>query len=181
MAETNYYNKTIDKILKDLNVTIKGISSNDAQKRISHYGTNELEEKNKISPLKILISQFKSFVIYVLFGAVVISLLLQEYIDAIAIIIILVLNGVMGFIQEYRAERSIEALKKLATTKTKVLRDGKQIEVDSKDVVPGDIILIEAGDKISCDARLIEAMRFVMREFPVVQPTWGKSEMDTTW
>lgn len=164
MEEQPYYTIPAEQVLTSLSSSLKGLTDKESESRIEHHGYNQLEDRNQISPLRIFISQFKSFVIYILFGAVVISLLLQEFIDAFAIVIILILNGVMGFIQEYKAEKSIEALQKLASTKTKVIRDGKLEEIDSKDIVPGDIISIEAGDKISCDARLIEVSQFEVDE-----------------
>lgn len=141
-----------------------GLSSEEAKTRLTKYGENTLKQTKKINPLLIFINQFKGFIVGILIAAVVISLFIQEYLDAGVIAIILVLNAVLGFIQEYRAERSIEALKKLVSLKAKVVRDGKVQEIAASEVVPGDILILEEGDKIPADARLIQAINLETQE-----------------
>ncbi|MDP4039243.1 MAG: cation-translocating P-type ATPase [Candidatus Pacearchaeota archaeon] len=150
------YEQPIEEIFKILNSNSEGLTEQEAKKRLEKYGLNQLKEKKKINPLVIFFKQFKSFIIYILLFAVLISLLTREYIDSAVIGAILVFNALFGFIQEYKAEKSIEALKKLSALKTRVLRDEKIKEIDAKELVPGDIIILEEGDKIPADARIIE-------------------------
>ncbi|MBU0627849.1 MAG: calcium-translocating P-type ATPase, PMCA-type [Nanoarchaeota archaeon] len=152
----DYYSIDIKELMKQLKTSEKGLTTKEAQKRTEQYGLNEIEEKKQISPFKIFFSQFASFIVYVLIAALVISIITGEKIDAIVIGFILILNAVMGFIQEYKAEKAIEALKKMASLKAKVLRDGKEQKIQTSQLVPGDIIILETGDKVPADARLIE-------------------------
>ncbi len=152
----DYYKEEVKDVLKELNSSIKGLSEDEASKRLLQYGYNELKEGKKISPWKIFIRQFKSFVVYILFGALIISLFFKEYIDAIVIGILLIINAVLGFIQEYKAEKSIQALKKLSAHNIEVIREGKIKRIEARNTVLGDVIVLETGDKVSCDARLIE-------------------------
>ncbi len=136
----------------------KGLPQESVLERRQKYGLNEIKNKKKINPLIILIRQFKSFIIYILIFALIISLFAREYTDAITIFIILVLNAFIGFFQEYRAEKAIESLKRLVEVKAKVLRAGIIQLINSKELVPGDIILLEEGSKIPADARIIESV-----------------------
>lgn len=154
------HHKTIEQVLKELKTSDKGLSQAEAEERLRQYGLNEIKEEKKISPLKIFIQQFNSVVIWILIAATVISAFLKEYVDATVILIILVLIAVLGFAQEYRAERAIEALKKLASLKATVLRDGQKKEIDAKELASGDVIILETGDKVPADARLIEIHNF---------------------
>ncbi|MBR9692160.1 calcium-translocating P-type ATPase, SERCA-type [Candidatus Woesearchaeota archaeon] len=142
----------------------KGLSQEEANLRLSKYGPNEIKEEKKHSPIKIFLSQFKSFIVGVLIIAVVISLVIDEYLNAIVIGAILILNAVMGFVQEYKAEKAIEALKKMASLKAVVIRDGKEKKIDAKELIPGDVILLETGEKIPADARLIEVVNLQTQE-----------------
>lgn len=159
-----WHSKSVDETIDDLDSSIEeGLSSEEAEKRLEEHGPNEIAAGEEIHPLKIFISQFQSFLIYLLILAAIISVGVgffpghqPEYTDAILILIIIFANGIFGFLQDYRAEKSIEALKDLSTPDATVLRDGEKIEVDSKEVVPGDIVFIEQGDAIPADARLIE-------------------------
>ncbi|MBI2667398.1 calcium-translocating P-type ATPase, SERCA-type [Candidatus Woesearchaeota archaeon] len=160
----SYHNKDVKESLKELNTTVNGLTTQEANKRLKQYGFNEIEEKNKINPIKIFISQFKSFVVLILVIAVAVSLLINEYLDAIVIFAILIINAILGFIQEYKAEKSIEALKKLAPQKARVIRDGKVTEIIARFIVPGDIILLESGDKIPADSRIIENIELATQE-----------------
>jgi len=159
-----FHSKKLEEIYGELNCSEKGLSSSEARERLEKYGRNEIQEGKKISPLKIFFSQFNSFIVYILIAATVIALFLGETVDAVVIFIILILNAVLGFMQEYRAEKAIDALKKLAAPKAKVLRDGKHIQINADELVPGDIIFIETGDKIPADARLIELSNLETQE-----------------
>ncbi len=151
-----FYNESAEKIIESLKTKKQGLSTKEAALRLRRYGPNEIKAEKKIHPFTIFLKQFKSFIVYILITAIVVSALIGEYLDAGVIFAILILNAVFGFIQEYKAEKSIEALKKLASFKAKVIRDGKTEEIDAVNIVPGDIILIEVGDKIPADARLLE-------------------------
>ncbi|WP_097159530.1 calcium-transporting P-type ATPase, PMR1-type [Bacillus oleivorans] len=142
----------------------RGLSNDEVKKRRKQHGYNELEEGEKQSALLLFFSQFKDFMVLVLLGATLISGLLGEYVDAIAIMAIVLLNGFLGFFQERKAEKSLQALKELSAPQVMVLRDGDWIKVLSKEIVPGDIIRFGAGDRIGADTRLIEAKSLEIEE-----------------
>jgi len=146
----------IEDILSKLKTGEQGLSKTEAKLRLKKFGLNKLTEKRRIEPIKIFFRQFKSFLILILIIAAIISAILVSLTDAYIIIAIVLVNAVLGFTQEYKAEKTMEALKKLAAPKAKVIRDGKQIEISAKKIVPGDIIHLEQGDKIPADARLIK-------------------------
>ncbi len=153
---TNWWNLDIQDIAEKLETDLtKGLSDHEAKIRLEKFGRNQIEEKKGHGPLAIFLAQFKDFIIWVLIGAAFISGLLEEWIDALAIIAIVILNAVMGFIQEYRAEKSLAALKKLASPTSKVIREGEHKIVPSSELVPGDLIELEAGDNVPADARII--------------------------
>lgn len=158
------YSDSLQTIFSDLGTSEnEGITEEKAQKRLNKHGKNEIEDEDSTSPVKIFIGQFQGFLIYLLMLAALMSLGIgflpghePEYIDAALIFLILAANGIFGFIQDYKAEKSIEALKDLSTPNATVLRDGEKIEIDSRNVVPGDIIFLEQGDAVPADARIIE-------------------------
>ena len=165
-----------------LNTNIqKGLSSKEALKRKKEYGDNELKSKKKDSILKKFFDQFKDFMIIILLIAAIISALVayfegtNEYMDSVIIIAIVVFNAIMGLIQENKAEKSLEALKKLSSPVAKVRRDNKTITIPSKDLVPGDIIILEAGNYVPADARLILSYNLKVEESALT----GESESVT--
>jgi len=158
------HSKTVRQALEELKSTEKGLSHDEAESRLKQYGLNEIREGKKVSPLDIFLGQFKSVVLWILILATIISAFLKEYIDAVVILVIIILIAVLGFFLEYRAEKSIEALKKLASLKATVIRDGEKKDIDSKEIVPGDIILLETGDKVPADARLTESLNLQTQE-----------------
>lgn len=137
-------------------MNFKGLSSEEVAKKISTYGYNEFTVKRDFTALKILISNCTSFLIIILVITGFISLWLGEIHDSIAIFVIVIINTIIGFVQEYKAENAVKALKKLIVTKAIVIRDEKQIEIPIRELVPGDIILINEGDKIPADLKLIQ-------------------------
>jgi P-type Ca2+ transporter type 2C len=153
-----YYNKTTEQTITSLESKETGLTTEQVQERLQTHGQNILKAKKKINPLVIFFQQFHSAVVYILIAAVIISIVLGEYIDSAVIIAILIFNAIFGFIQEYKAEKSIEALKRMASLQAKVLRDNKVQEIDAKELVPGDILLLEEGDKIPADARILESI-----------------------
>ncbi|WP_078434392.1 calcium-translocating P-type ATPase, SERCA-type [Metabacillus halosaccharovorans] len=153
--------EVMDTIHSDRDV---GLTNKEVQKRTQKFGLNELKEADRPSAIIIFLNQFKDFMVLVLLAATLISGLLGEYIDAIAIIAIVIVNGVLGFFQERRAERSLEALKELSAPQVTVLRDGKWEKILSKELVPGDIVKFTSGDRIGADMRLIDTKSLEVEE-----------------
>jgi len=141
-----------------------GLSRSEAARRLTRDGPNELPTAPPVSAWKLFIDQFASVIVWVLIGAAVIAGLLGEWVDAVAIIAIVLLNAVLGFFQEYRAERSLEALKHLAITTARVVREEQISSIPANELVAGDVIQIEAGDRVPADARLISATALQTQE-----------------
>ena len=141
-----------------------GLTTAEAARRLEEYGLNELVEQGKISPWMILLEQFKGIMVVILIISAVISLLLGETIDALVIMIIVVLNALLGFTQEYRAEQAMAALKRMAVPHVRVRRDGHLQEISARELVPGDIIQLETGNTIPADARLLESVNMRVQE-----------------
>ncbi|MDH7511550.1 MAG: cation-translocating P-type ATPase [Clostridiales bacterium] len=155
-------------VLKQLKTDPRdGLAEDEVQRRLEKYGYNELKKEEKASPLTLFISQFKNILIIILIIAIILSALVGEALDAAIIAVIVVFCAVLGFIQEYRAERALEALKKMLTPTITVMREGKEKEIPTKDLVPGDILLLESGDRIPADARLIESFSLQCDEAPL--------------
>lgn len=161
-----WHTKTIEESLKELGSDpLKGLSSSEAKERIDVYGYNEIKEKGKKKPVMIFLSQFNDFMIWILIAAAFISgIIIREITDAIVILIILIINAVLGFVQEYRAEKALEALKELAAPTALVIRDGKEIKINSRQLVPGDIIKLFAGDHVPADARVLSQSNLLTDE-----------------
>jgi len=143
---------------------MQGLTQAEAQRRLVEYGSNELIERDRKSPWRILGEQLIAIMVVILIIAAVISALLGDYIDAVAIIVIVVLNAILGFTQEYRAEKAMAALKKLSVPTVKVRRDSHVQEISASELVPGDIILLEAGALVPSDARLLESINLHTQE-----------------
>ena len=161
MAYSGY---TIDKVFKAVHSSEKGLTGSDASERLRKYGKNILKEKKKVSPLRIFLQQFNSPVVWILLAALFISFVIGEKVDAVVILVILIINAVLGFIQEYNAEKEIEALKKLSGLKALVIRDGKEQDINASEIVPGDVLIVKEGDKVPADARLIETVQLAAQE-----------------
>jgi len=160
----SWHAKKEAEILKDLKSSNKGLANKEARSRLEEYGKNELVKIRKLNILKIFGRQFVSFLILILVIAAVISAILKSWIDFSVIMAIVVLNSCFGFFQEYKAERAIENLKSMLVPKAKVLRDDKVIEIDARDIVPGDILVLSEGDKIMSDARIISSENLEVNE-----------------
>src|SRR4030042_2072575 len=153
-----WHNLAVEDTLKELDASRSGLSEEKAKERLQQYGPNELTEKGKRSAVMVFLRQFASPLIYILLVAALIEfIVMHKPTDAAVILTVLMVNSIVGFIQESRAERAMEALKRLAVPYAKVLREGAITEISASHLVPGDIIILEAGDKIPVDARLIEA------------------------
>ena len=135
----------------------KGLTSDEVSSRLEKYGANELKKVSKETHWRMVLRQFSNFLILLLIASAVISILIGDVVDATMILIIVVLNAIFGFAQEYRAEKALEALKKMATPHAKVMRNNEVMEVLSTTVVPGDVLVLETGDKVSADARIISS------------------------
>jgi Ca2+-transporting ATPase len=159
-----FHDSTSEEVLEHFSTDINGLSERDAQQRLAEHGPNEIRREHAISPVKIFLSQFNSFIVYILIIAVVISFILQEYIDAVVIVSILIVNATLGFLQEYRAEKSIESLKKMAAPQATVIREGRKQRIESSELVPGDVIVFESGDRIAADARILEEYHLEVME-----------------
>jgi Ca2+-transporting ATPase len=147
-----------------LNSREEGLSPVEVRERLEKFGRNELSEKNKRSPWKILLTQLSSVMIIILIAAAVITAFIGEVRDTIVILAIVALNTILGFSQEYRAEKAMAALKKLSVPKVKVRREGKTVEISAVEVVPGDIVILEAGNIVPADMRLIETSNLKIQE-----------------
>jgi Ca2+-transporting ATPase len=159
-----WYQRNTRDIILELNSSKQGLTQEEASLRLQKYGKNTLERGVKISPLKIFLQQFASPLIWILLSAMVITLILKEFIDFYVIAIVVVANAIFGFWQEYKAEESIEALRKMVSLKATVLRDGHQHDIPAEEIVKGDLVLLEAGDKVPADGRIIEHTNFQTQE-----------------
>ncbi|MBU3074131.1 calcium-translocating P-type ATPase, SERCA-type [Clostridium estertheticum] len=154
----------------------KGLTNADAESRLKKYGFNKLESKKKISALQIFISQFNDFITWILIVATVLSGLMGEKADAITIFIIVIMNGILGFIQEFKTEKSLEALSKLAAPTAKVVRNGGISVIDAIYLVPGDLVILESGDRIPADCILNECNNIMLDESLLTGESAGVSK-----
>ncbi|MBY9082297.1 calcium-translocating P-type ATPase, SERCA-type [Paenibacillus sp. HN-1] len=165
MEQKSWHRLSSEELLKTFAVSPqRGLGPEEAEARLKEHGPNELSEGERISPLTILLNQFKDFMVLVLMGATLVSGLLGEYLDAITIVAIIVLNGILGFVQEFRAERSLRALKQLSAPSAKALRDGTVEHIPASRLVPGDIVLLESGDRVPADVRWLECSALTCEE-----------------
>jgi len=154
----------VDAVMLRLDSTPHGLAEGEVERRFARYGPNELQAAGGISPWAILFEQFKNVLIIILLFATAISAFLGQGVEAIAIAVIVLFAVVLGFIQEYRAERAIEALRQMAAPTVTVIRDGQEVEIPARELVPGDLILLHAGDKVAADARLVESINLKVDE-----------------
>jgi Ca2+-transporting ATPase len=155
---------SFDNTLEKFGSQLNGLSNEQADQRLLQFGPNELKKEQSTSAVKLFISQFTSLLIVILFIAAILSAFIGEGVEAIAILIIVILAGVLGFLQEYQAEKAIDSLQKMAAPYAAVIRDGKESSIPARCVVPGDIIILRIGDNIPADARLIEVMNLKIDE-----------------
>ena len=159
-----WHQKEIDEVLKELSSSRSGLSESEADERLQRYGPNMLREKKKRSAFTMLLDQFKDFMILVLIAAATISGIVGELSDTIAIIVIVVLNAFIGFAQEYKAEKAVAALRKMAALSATVIRGGKPSTIEASGLVPGDIVILETGQIVPSDMRLLEAALLKIEE-----------------
>ena len=160
-----WFNQSIADVLKELNTDpTKGLSDEEVRKKLAEYGLNQLLSKKKKSFLRIFMEQLRDWLIYILLAAVVITLFLGEYIDSAIILLVIVINAVLGVIQEVKAGNAIEALQQMSHPQTLVRRNGELLEIHSDQLVPGDILILDAGRYIAADIRLIESANLQIEE-----------------
>jgi len=172
-ARADWHAMSEEELLEMLGASQEGLSQNEAEKRLKEYGYNELAEKRRRTALQIFLAQFKNIFVIMLLIAIIISVVIgyyeiraaieprvwiETYVDAVAIGAIVILNAVVGFVQEHRSEKAMEAMGKLTAPRTRVLRSGKDVVIPAKEVALGDILLLETGDRIAADGRLLEAV-----------------------
>ncbi|WP_456400344.1 cation-translocating P-type ATPase [Persephonella sp.] len=163
MEDYRFYHEPVDEVLNKLNVSKNGLDNEEVKRRLQIYGLNQLEEK-KESVLIIFLRQFNNPLVYILIAAITITVFMGDYIDAGIIAGIVFINGLLGFFQEIKARSSIESLKKMTETRSKVLRNGKIVTVSVSELVPGDIVILEEGDVVPADLRLIESVGLLIDE-----------------
>jgi Ca2+-transporting ATPase len=164
MQTKPWHTQTRDTAYELLNSSPNGLTNAEASKRLLEIGLNEIKAAKRISAWEILLEQFKNVLVLILLGAAAISLFLDHGVEAIVIAVIVLFSVILGFIQEYRAERAIEALRRMAAPTASVLRDGIEGKIPARDLVPGDVILLHTGDRIPADARLLEAVNLQLEE-----------------
>lgn len=162
-----WHTLTVEATIQNLRSSPEGLSNDEAAKRLAEYGPNELKATGSISPWKILLDQFKNVLIIILLIATAISFFLGHGVEAIAITVIVLFAVLLGFIQEYRAERAIESLRQMAAPTATVIRAGIEIEVPARELVPGDVVLLVAGDNVPADLRLVESINLQVVEAPL--------------
>ena len=159
-----WYQKEVKDVVYSLKSSLEGLSVEEAAKRIEKYGPNELKEIAKRTVFMMVLDQFKDFMIMVLIAAAVVSGIIGELIDTIAIVVIVILNAIIGFVQEYRAEKAMKALKEMAAPTALAVRNGKRVNIPALELVPGDVVLMEAGRIVPADIRLTESAQLKIEE-----------------
>ncbi|MFO7799095.1 MAG: HAD-IC family P-type ATPase [Rhodohalobacter sp.] len=157
-TEKPWFNLDTESAVKNLESSYsKGLSADEAIRRLEYYGPNEIETQKRMSKWQILLHQFKDPLIYILLAAAFVTLILQDYTDSAVIMVVVLLNAVIGYFQESKAQNAIEALSKLAAPKVMVIRDGKEKEIPGQDLVPGDIVLLTSGGRVAADMRILHS------------------------
>lgn len=164
MQTSAWHTLTLDATYERLDTNPKGLTNAEAAKRMLEVGPNELQAAKRVAAWEILLEQFKNVLILILLAACVISLFLEHGVESIIIAVIVLFAVLLGFIQEYRAERAIEALRQMAAPTASVLRDRNEVKIPARDLVPGDVILLRTGDRIPADARLLETVNLQVEE-----------------
>jgi Ca2+-transporting ATPase len=164
MSSKSWHAKSPEETLKELNSSESGLSQAEAEKRLTEYGSNELRKEKRSSPIKLFLEQFTDILIIILLIATGLSIAVGELIDALVIIVIVLATAVLGFVEEFRSEKAVEALKKMTAPTATVLRDGKEVKISTGQIVPGDVLLLYTGDKVPADARLIKSFNLKIDE-----------------
>lgn len=160
----NWHKLSVSEVFELLGSSAQGLTEVAAEEKLQEFGPNELKEGKKKSILMMLLGQFKDVMILILLAAAIISGIMGELTDTIVILVIVLLNAVMGFSQEYGAEKAIEALKKMSVSQAKLLREGCIVMLPATVLVPGDVVLLEAGNAVPADVRIIESINLKIEE-----------------
>src|SRR5690606_23025570 len=160
----SYHNQAADAVLDALATTDYGLTQAEAERRLADNGYNRLPEPPRRSAAVRFLLHFHNILIYVLLAAAIITALLGHFVDTVVIVAVVVINGIIGFVQEGKAEKAIDAIRQMLAPKASVLRDGNRRSVEGETLVPGDIVLLEAGDKVPADLRLLQARGLSMQE-----------------
>lgn len=174
--QTLWHNKSLEAIFEILNSSKNGLSSQEAHKRLAKFGKNVLATEKKFSLWALFFGQFKSALVYVLLIAALVSLIFKEFVDAQVILAAVILNVIIGFIQEKKASSALEKLKSVVKPEALVKRDKKQVKIFSQDLVAGDIVYLTAGDRVPADIRLIEVIDFKTNEAPLTGESWPQDK-----
>lgn len=161
---SKYFNQPTSKVLNDFNVTLEGLSTSQAEKNLETYGPNALSEGKKKSGIVVFLEQFKDLLVIILIAAAIISMLSGNVESTIVIFAVIILNAILGTVQHFKAEKSLSSLKALSAPSAKVIRNGNKIELQSSEIVPGDILVLEAGDLIVADGRILESYSLQVNE-----------------
>jgi Ca2+-transporting ATPase len=176
----SWYQLDVIDVFQKLGSSSEGLTDTEAKEHFEQYGPNIFAQEEKISKLKILFNQFKSPLIYILIIAAIVTVLLHEYIDSGVIMVVVILNAIIGYFQEFKAEQSMRALKKMVLPKARVVRNGKEKEIASQDLVPGDIVLIASGGKIPADLRLFKTIELKVEEAALTGESIPVEKVTTT-
>ena len=162
---TNAHAEEVDELLRSLQTHLEnGLSQAEAQARFQKFGANELLERARPGFFALLLNQFNNFLVIILIVAALVSLALGEYVDSVAIMVIVMLNAVVGVIQEAKAEEALAALKKMAAPNAQVIRDGRRVTIPGRELLVGDLVLLEAGNFVPADLRLVESINLKIEE-----------------
>ena len=160
----NYFSKPYEEVLKEFNTSKSGLSDKQVSKNLEKFGPNQLSEKKKDTVLQVFLSQFKDLLVLILIAAAIISAITGNLESTLVIFAVIILNAILGTVQHFKAEQSLDSLKALSAPSAKVYRNGKKVEIPSKEIVPGDILILEAGDMVSADGRIIENFSLQVNE-----------------
>ncbi|MGI6526603.1 MAG: cation-translocating P-type ATPase [Caldicoprobacterales bacterium] len=165
MEKLPWYEQSIEEVSANLNTNPStGLTPGEVKLRLEKYGSNELEHKEGPGVLQMLVAQLKDYMVIILLAASLVSILVNEVVDALVIIGIVIINAVLGVVQEYRAGKALEALQKMSAPNAKVIRDGKELSVPARELVPGDLAVLETGDYIPADVRLVSSINLKVEE-----------------
>jgi len=165
--DVRWHSLSAKEVMSILKTDLNGLSDEEARSRLAEFGPNELREVKGVSWWRILLSQFMNILIVILLIATAISFVLGEIVDALVILAIVFVSAIIGFSEEYRGEKALEALKRLAAPKARVIRSGNDVEIPSRELVPGDLIVLRVGDRVPADARVVEAWNLQTNEAPL--------------
>ncbi|RSK26176.1 cation-translocating P-type ATPase [Bacillus sp. HMF5848] len=160
----HYHNQTTDEVLTKINATKDGLTDTEVQKRQEQFGLNELGEERRKSTIQVFLEQFKDFLVIILIVAALLSAFLGKFESTVVILVVVIINAILGTVQHVKAEQSLKSLKNLSAPSAKVLRNGKKVEIPSKEVTVGDILYLDAGDFISADGRILESHSLQVNE-----------------